>query len=101
MNPKIKDLASAAWGFFVFALFVTAEIVGITRGFHKSAGHGVATIFIPPYAWYNAVAVLWEPPAWKEDWDLKTRRLAMVIIASPSEKLENQIELANQMELLH
>jgi hypothetical protein len=34
---------------------------------------------IPPYAWYRGVAVLWDPPKWKDDWDERTEAIGRLV----------------------
>ncbi len=56
---------------------------GIYWSFHRHGpGHGVAAVFLPPYAAYRGVASIWEKPAWKEEWDENTEALGYVVAGS-------------------
>jgi hypothetical protein len=55
-------------------------IWGIGWSFYRhSPGDGIASVVVWPYAWYRRVAAIWEEPKWKEDYDVRTEQLALVI----------------------
>jgi hypothetical protein len=86
----------------VFSLgFVVLLVFGIARSFHKGVGHGVASILLPPYAWYNGIAVLWEPPAWKVEWDEHTRAVATIMAATIDQNVDNQLAIGHHLDQLH
>ena len=97
---SIKEKVGSAIGslFYIFLTFAT--IFGIIRGFHKGVGNGVASILMPPYAWYLTVAVIWEPPQWKEDWDKSTRALATVLVYATDTSAENKLFLGSKSDEL-
>jgi hypothetical protein len=60
--------------------FVLLTLWGIGWSFYRhGAVHGVAAVLVPPYAWYRGVASVWDKPRWKEDFEVRTEQLALVI----------------------
>lgn len=67
-------------GYLLIALWI---MWGIGWSFYRHGPvHGAASVVIPPYAMYRGVAAIWEEPEWKEDWNVNTEYLAMLIMAS-------------------
>jgi hypothetical protein len=97
----IRDNLGEIGGFLLYAFFIFATIFGIYRGFHKNVGNGVASILIPPLAWYNAVAYLWEKPDWKLEYDRQTSNLAIALISAKPEKVDEQVSLSELLQYLH
>ena len=78
-----SELISCAMGGFMMLL----TFWGIGWSFYRHGpGHGVAALFIPPYAWYRGVAALWDGPTWKEDWDQKTETIATIMVMSTNDE---------------
>lgn len=44
--------------------------------------HGAASVILPPYAVYRGIAVFWEEPKWKEEYDEKTNFISILILSS-------------------
>ncbi len=82
--------------FYLFIFVVT--IFGIVRGFHKNVGYGVASFFMPPLAWYNAVAVIWDTPDWKKEFPERTSNLAIALISAKPERVDEQVGLSDLLQ---
>ena len=88
-------------GVILYILFFCLTIFGITRAFHRGVGNGVASIFMPPYAWYCSVAYLWEKPEWKLEYDMETSHLAIALIVPKPEKVDAKVILSDELQSLH
>jgi len=71
---------------------------GIGWSFYRHGPvHGVASIFIPPYAWYRGVAAIWEPPKWKEQWDENTELIgALLLTVSDKDRQIDAVKYKDQ-----
>lgn len=64
---------------------------GVVWSFYRHGlGHGVASLFLPPYAFYRGLASTWEPPRWREHYDIASEHLAQVVIAMPGSDVGQQ-----------
>ena len=64
---------------------------GIVWSFYRHGpGHGVAALFLPPYAFYRGLAWTWEPPRWREHYDIASEHLAQVVLAMPGSDVGQQ-----------
>ncbi len=97
---SFKQKIGVLLGSAIYIFFIFATIFGIVRGFHKGVGQGVASVFMPPYAWYLTVAVIWEPPQWKEDWNKNTRALATVLVYATDMSAENKLFIGSKSDEL-
>ena len=78
---QIKRLFENAISAVVIVVLLGGWIFGIVYGFSRfGVSDGLTALFAPPFAWFRAVSVIWTPPEWKEDWDLKAGNLAFVIL---------------------
>jgi len=78
-KPDWSGLVGGAIGLFMVLL----TIWGIGWSFYRHGPvHGIASVLLPPYAWYRGIAFLWDTPSWKEDWDEKTETIGAIIIMS-------------------
>jgi hypothetical protein len=101
MKINFKQFMPEAFGAFAYFAVFVFTVFGITRAFHKGVGNGVASVFVFPYAWYCGVAVIWEPPQWKEEWDENTRIMAVALLASGEQTAENQVYIGQKTDDLH
>ena len=84
---------SESLGGIVYIGFLLLTLWGIVWSFYR---HGVIdggiAIIAPPYAWYRGVAAIWDKPRWKEDYDVRTEQLALVIENSVNNDAAYQIQ---------
>jgi hypothetical protein len=72
-------ISDALGGIFYFAFFLLT-IWGIGWSFYRyGALHGAIAFTVWPYAWYRGVAAIWDSPKWKEDYDMRTEQVALVV----------------------
>ena len=72
-------IGDALGGIFYFAFFLLT-IWGIGWSFYRHGPlHGTIAFTVWPYAWYRGVAAIWEKPKWREDYDVRTEQVALVI----------------------
>jgi hypothetical protein len=89
---KLREILTGAGTIILYFGFLFLTIFGIARGFHKGTGNGVASILIPPYAWFCAVA-----SAWKEEWPSQTTKLGMLLVMGRQQTPATQLELSEQL----
>ncbi len=78
-GSTVSELVGSLFGLGLVLLFFW----GIGWSFYRhGAGHGVAAVFLPPYAWYRGVAALSDEPKWKEKYDVRTEQIAILVIYS-------------------
>jgi hypothetical protein len=69
-----------ALGTLFYIAFILLTIWGIAWSFYRHGPiHGTVAFTVWPYAWYRGVAAIWDKPEWKEDYDVRTEQLALVI----------------------
>lgn len=90
----LKDNLGEIWAIFLYVFLTFATIFGIYRGFHKGVGNGVASILMPPWAWYNTLAYTWEKPDWKLQYENETSNMAIALMADKSKKVDEQVEMS-------
>jgi hypothetical protein len=96
-GSALTEALGSLWGFLFYGL----TIWGIVWSFYRHGpGDGIAAVLFPPYAWYRGVAVIWEKPAWKDDYDVKTEQLALVIENSASTDPSYQIQSRDYVQYL-
>ena len=72
-------ISEALGGIFYFAFFLLT-IWGIGWSFYRYGPlHGTIAFTVWPYAWYRGVAAIWDKPKWREDYDVRTEQMALVI----------------------
>ena len=77
---------------------------GIFWSFYRHGlTHGVLSVVLPPYAVYRGIAVIWEPPEWKEHYDWQTEFIAILILSSYEGKprYKNEFEMARYTKKLN
>lgn len=99
-NQKINIWGTICSIFFgIFCVGFT--VWGIYWSFHR---HGIIdgaiSVVIPPYAIYRGVSSIWEEPKWKEEFDLKTEHIAILLESSGSNFSDPSME-ARMSELKH
>lgn len=78
-----------------FAGILYLQFGGIYHSFKRHGlADGVATVCIPPWAWYRAVETFWHEAEWEEEYELNSKSIAIIIDAfaqqelDPSEKIK-------------
>jgi hypothetical protein len=75
---------------------------GIGWSFYRHGPvHGIAAVLIPPYGLYRGVASVWEKPRWKEDYDIRTEQIGMVITNAANSDASYQIQSRDFIHDLH
>jgi hypothetical protein len=88
-GSTFSDVLGGLW----YLLFGALTIWGIGWSFYRHGpADGVASVLIPPYAWYRGVAAIWEEPKWKRDYDTRTEQMAIVIENSVSNDPGYQVQ---------
>lgn len=78
---RIREFLGSAFGSILTLLLIGLYGWGVGYGFVRfGVGDGVAALTIPPFAWFRGVSVLWTPPEWREDWELRTGNLAYIFL---------------------
>lgn len=92
-GSALTEALGSLWGF----IFLGLTLWGIVWSFYRHGpGDGIAAVVIPPYAWYRGIAAIWEKPAWKDDYDVKTEQLALVIENAVNTDPSYQIQSRSQ-----
>jgi len=67
---KFKDFLGATLTVLMYVFFIYGEIFGIVHSVRKhSTGDIIASIAIPPWAWWRSVEMWWHNDYAKVDWD--------------------------------
>ncbi|MEA3187561.1 MAG: hypothetical protein QOD99_1391 [Chthoniobacter sp.] len=92
-QSQAGSTAGELLGTISYIAFTLLTIWGIGWSFYRHGPiHGVASVMIPPYAWYRGVAAIWDTPAWRERYDVRTEQLAIMIVNSVNNDPNWQIQ---------
>jgi len=97
MSEKKNIITSFLVVGFVY-LFYANWGWGIYRSFSRHGPvHGIAAVFIPPYAWYRGVAATWETPLWREKYSDEVNNIARIALIQRPKEAEGIVGLTKVM----
>jgi|GEM_PF-3377209 len=89
-------------GLIIPLFFIYGEIFGIIHSVkHHSIKDVVATVFLPPWAWYRSIEMYWHDDYANVDWDKRLNadlRSCVYFLTEGSYKEANQFELNENIE---
>jgi len=99
---KFKDIVGGAFVILIYAFFIYGEIFGIVHSVRKhSTGDIIASIAIPPWAWWRSVEMWWHNDYAKIDWDKRLSNDMQICVYFINQGLSaevNTFELNNNIE---
>jgi hypothetical protein len=88
-GAALTEALSGVWAIIFYGL----TLWGIVWSFYRHGpGDGIAAVVFPPYAWYRGIAFIWEKPSWKDDYDVRTEQLALLIENAANTDASYQIQ---------
>ena len=99
---KLFDYIGSGIGLIFSLFFFYAEIFGIIHSVkHHSTKDVVATVFLPPWAWWRSIEMYWHDDNANVDWNKRLNadlRSCVYFLTEGSYKEANQFELNENME---